>query len=110
MPKTVSSSEAKSRFGELVKWTTENQDKVIVKLYGEPAAVIMSYGEYKEVEQLRKREVKRKALEALDALRQAARRQNPDLTAEEAYRLAGFSEEVIADTLKADEELAAPES
>src|SRR4051794_20793080 len=100
MPKSVSSSEAKSHFGELVKWATENQDKVIVKLYGEPAAVIMSYGEYQEVEQLRKRELKRKALEALDALRQEARRQNPALTAEEAYRLAGFSEEVIEDTLK----------
>lgn len=108
MPKTVSSSEAKSRFGELVKWTTENQDKVIVKLYGEPAAVIMSYSEYEEVEKLRKREQKRKALAALEALRQEVRRQNPDLTAEEAYRLAGFSEKVIQETLKADEELAAP--
>jgi PHD/YefM family antitoxin component YafN of YafNO toxin-antitoxin module len=93
-----------------VKWATENQDKVIVKLYGEPAAVIMSYGEYKEVEQLRKRELKRNALNALDALRREARRQNPDLTDEEAYRLAGFSEEVIADTLKADQELAAAEA
>lgn len=107
MPRTVSSSEAKARFGELVKWTTENQDKVIVKLYGEPAAVIMSYAEYEEVEKLRKRELKRKTLEALDALRQEARRQNPDLSAEEAYRLAGFSEEVIQETLQADDELAA---
>ena len=64
MPRTVSSSEAKSRFGELVKWTTENQDTVVVKLYGEPAAVIISYHEYMEMEGLRKREQKRKALEA----------------------------------------------
>lgn len=107
MPKTVTSSEAKSRFGELVKWTTENQDKVIVKLYGEPTAVIISYTEYEEVEKLRKREQKRKVLEALDALREEVRRQNPDLSDEEAYRLAGFSEEVIQDTLKTDQELAA---
>jgi prevent-host-death family protein len=106
MPKTVSSSEAKSRFGELLKWTAASKDKVIVKLYGEPAAVIMSYAEYTEVEKLRKREQKRKVLEALDALRQEARRQNPNLTAEEAYRLAGFSEEVIQETLQADQELA----
>lgn len=103
MPQTVSSSEAKSRFGELVKWTAENQEQVIVKLYGEPAAVIMSYREYEEVEKLRKREQKRKALAALDALRQEARRQNPDLEAEEAYRLAGFSEEVIQETLEANQ-------
>jgi prevent-host-death family protein len=107
MPKTVSSSEAKSRFGELVKWTTENQDTVGVKLYGEPAAVIMSYREYEEVERLRKREQKRKALEALEALRQESRRQNPDLSSEEAYRLAGFSENVVEETLQADEKLAA---
>ena len=110
MPKTVTSSEAKSRFGELVKWTTENQDKVIVKLYGEPAAVIMSFREYEEVEKLRKREQKRKVLEALDALRAEARQQNPELSAEEAYRLAGFSEDVIQETLQADEKLAAAKS
>ena len=108
MPKTVSSSEAKARFGELVKWTTEHKDNVIVKLYGEPAVVIMPYGEYEEVEKLRKREQKRKTLEALNELRQEARRQNPELTDEEAYRLAGFSEEIIQETLKADQELAAP--
>jgi prevent-host-death family protein len=107
MPKTISSSEARSRFGELIKWTTENQEQVIVKLYGEPVAVIMSYREYEEVEKLRKREQKRKALEALDALRQEARRQNPDLGAEEAYRLAGFSEEVIQETLQKDKALTA---
>lgn len=108
MPRTVSSSEAKSRFGELVKWTTENQDTVVVKLYGEPAAVIISYREYQEVEGLRKREQKRKALEALEALRQESRRQNPDLSSEGAYRLAGFSENVVEETRQADEKLAAP--
>ena len=107
MPKTVSSSEAKARFGELVKWTAEHKDNVIVKLYGEPAAVIMSYSEYEEVEKIRKREQKRKTLEALKELRDEAQRQNPELTAEEAYRLAGFSEEVIEETLNTDQKLAA---
>lgn len=105
MPKTVTSTEAKSRFGELLKWTTESKDAVIVKLYGEPAAAIISYAEYAEVERLRKREQKRKALEALDTLRQEVRRQNPDLTAEEAYRAAGLADEVIRETLQSDEEL-----
>ena len=79
MLKSVSSSEAKSRFGELLKWTTENQDKVIVKLYGEPTAVIISYAEYEELERLRKQEQKRKVLEALDRLRDEVRRQNPKI-------------------------------
>jgi prevent-host-death family protein len=102
MPRIVSSSEAKSHFGELVKWTAENQEQVIVKLYGEPAAVIMSYQEYAEVEKLRKREQKRKALEALDALRAHARQQDPELGAEEAYRRAGFSAETIRETMEAE--------
>lgn len=105
MPRTVSSSEAKSHFGELVKWTTEHQDKVIVKLYGEPAVVILSYGEYEEMEKLRKREQKRKVLESLEDLRKEAGRQNEGLSAEDAYRLAGFSENVIRETLAADQEL-----
>lgn len=105
MPKTVSSSEAKSHFGELVKWTTEHQEQVIVKLYGEPAVVILSYSEYEEMENLRRREQKRKVLEALDALRQEVRQQDPELSAEAAYRLAGFSEEVIRETLAADQAL-----
>ena len=107
MPKTVSSREAKARFGELLKWVDESNESVIVLRYGKPVAVIMSCTEYEEVEKLRKRELKRKAFEALEALRDEVRLQNPGLTAEEAYRLAGFSEEVIQETLKADEELAA---
>lgn len=104
MPRTVSSSEAKSHFGELLKWTTEHQGQVIVKLYGEPAVVILSYSEYEEMEKLRIREQKRKVLEALDALRQQVRQQSPEVGTEEAYRLAGFSEEVIRETLAADQE------
>lgn len=107
MPKQVTSSEAKSRFGELLKWTTENQEKVIVKLYGEPTAVIISYAEYEELEKLRKREQKRQVLAALDQLRAEASGQNPDLSDEEAYRLAGFSEEVVQETLQTDKRLAA---
>lgn len=102
MPKIITASEAKSRLGKLVKWTAETQDAVIVTRYGQPAVVIISYAAYENVQKLRKREHKRKALEALNRLRLEARRQNPDLSAEEAYRLAGFSQAVIQDTLQAD--------
>src|SRR4029453_17816376 len=92
MPKTVSASEVKARFGQILKWTTTNQDEVIVKLYGEPTVVIMPYSEYEAIEKLRKQAQKRKVLEALEELHREARQQNPELVAEEAYRLAGFSE------------------
>jgi prevent-host-death family protein len=106
MPKTVSSTEAKTQFGTLLKWASETNDEVIVKLYGEPRAVILPYHEYEELLKLRKQEQKRKVLAALDELRKEVRRQNPDLIAEEAYRLAGFGEEVIQNTLAKDKELA----
>jgi prevent-host-death family protein len=106
MARTISSSEAKSKFGEIMKWTTEHHDQVIVKLYGEPTAVIMSYAEYEEVQKLRKREQRRQAWEALEKLRKEVQEKMPSLSAEEAYRLAGFSEEVIQETLKADAEMA----
>ena len=60
---------------------------------------------YQEVEKLRKRKQKRKVLKALDLLHAEVRRQNPDLSDEEAYRLADFSEDVIKETLRADQEL-----
>lgn len=34
------------------------------------------------------------------------RHQNPDLSAEKAYRLAGFSDDVMQETLQTDKELA----
>lgn len=106
MPRTVSSTEAKTQFGTLLKWASEENDEVIVKFYGEPKAVIVPYQEYETFLKLRKQEQKRKALEALDELRKEMRRQNPELSQEEAYRLAGFGEEVIQNTLAKDEELA----
>lgn len=107
MPKTVTSTEAKTQFGSLLKWMKEKKDEVIVKVYGEPTAVIMPYPEYEALLKLRKKEQVRKALAALDELRKEVQRQTPDLTAEEAYRMAGFSEEVIQETLAMDEKLAA---
>jgi hypothetical protein len=41
----------------------------------------------------------------LEKLRREVQRKNPDLTAEETYRASGFSEEVIQETLKSDEQL-----
>lgn len=107
MPKTISSTEAQAQFGSVVKWARENNDEVIVKLYGEPAVVLMPYAEYAKLEKLRQQETKRNALKALDAMRRQVQADNPELTAEEAYRLAGFSEDIIRETLESDSHLGA---
>lgn len=105
MSRTVSASEAQSSFGAMVQWAEQNKEEVVIERRGVPAAVILSFEQYKELAQLRERERKRRALAALDELRAEVQRQNPDITAEEAYRAAGFSEEVIQETLQHNEEL-----
>ena len=109
MTKTISASDAQARLGSMLKWAEENQDTVIIERRGKPAGVLISYDEYEELEKLRKQEVGRQALMALRALRQEVQANNSDLSAEEAYRLAGFSEEAIQSTLEKDKELAQTE-
>ncbi len=94
MPKIVSSTEAKGSFGTLLKWMEEHDDEVIVELYNKPAAVLMPYEEYEKVRRLREQERRREALSALRALREEVRARNEDLDEREAYRLAGFSDEI----------------
>jgi prevent-host-death family protein len=106
MPKTVSSTEAKTQFGTLLRWASEKSDEVIVKFYGEPKAVIMPYQEYEAFLKLREKERRRQAWEAVEEIRRRVEARTPDLTREEAYRLAGFSEEVIQETIQKDQELA----
>ena len=106
MPRTVSSSEAQNNFGAMVQWAEENQDKVVVERRGKPAAVIISYETYQKFEELSEQERRRKAFAALEAIRVQVAARNPDLTDEEAYRLAGFSEEAVQSTLESDRKLA----
>ncbi len=106
MTKTVSVTEAQSKLSALVEWTNQNQDSVVVERRGKPAAALISYADYEELARLRQQEKQRKALEKLRAIRQQVRTANPDLTADEAYRLAGFGAEVIQHTLEKDAELA----
>jgi prevent-host-death family protein len=106
MPKIVSSTEAKTQFGTLLKWASQENDEVIVKFYGEPKAVIMPYQEYEALLKLREKERRRQAWEAVEKIRRRIEASTPELSQEEAYRLAGFSEEVVQETLQKDQEFA----
>ncbi|MBI1297550.1 type II toxin-antitoxin system prevent-host-death family antitoxin [bacterium] len=107
MPRVVSSSEAQNNFGAMLQWTEEQGEEIVVERRGRPAAVIISYDEYTEVVRLRQEERKRQALTAIRQARANVRAANQDLSDEEAYRLAGFSQEVIRETLATDEQLKA---
>jgi prevent-host-death family protein len=88
MPKTVSAREAKNRFGSMMEWATENQDEVIVEVYGEPKVVVMPYTEFERVTQLREEARRRDILARLEALRAQVQARNQDLTEAEAGRIA----------------------
>jgi prevent-host-death family protein len=106
MARTVSSSEVQNNFGAMLQWVEENNDEVVVERRGKPAGVIIAYEEYQDILRLRELERRRKVFARMEAIRKQVAERNPDLTAEEAYRLAGFSEDVIQQTLASDRELA----
>jgi len=108
MPKTVSSSEARENFGALLKWAKDNRDEIVVKLRGEPAAVIMSYGEYQEIAELRELRKRQNALTRLRAVRERVQQrvEECELSAEKAYALAGLEEEAAKNILDQDRHLA----
>jgi prevent-host-death family protein len=105
MSRTISSSDAKSRFGEVLKWASEDQEEVVVKLYGEPTAVVISMTTYQQLEEMRKQERKRRALRDLEQLRREISAQFDDLSIEERYRMAGMSEETIREIVAYDQQL-----
>jgi prevent-host-death family protein len=87
MPKTVSASEAKTKFGAIVDWAIESRDDVIVESHGQPKVVIMSFIEYNEVLKLREQARRQNALLRLRKLRDVVRAHNQDLDEDRAASL-----------------------
>jgi prevent-host-death family protein len=101
MPKSISASEAKTRFGAIVEWALESNDDVIVESHGKPRVVIMSFTEYQKVLNLREMAQRREALAELECLRESVRARNPDLDEAGAAALADrFSRDVIEDMVR----------
>jgi len=104
MTRTVTSTEAKSSLGELLRWTSENNEGVIIKHYGEPAAALISYEDFKHLQNLKSATAKRRFALGLRMMRASMQtKMSPQESDEEAFRSAGFSEEVIRDLLAPDE-------
>ncbi len=98
MPRKVSATEAKNRFGALIDWVREHRDEVIVESRGEPAVVIMAYGEYEAAQALREERRRTQALDQLRELRARVQARNADLAPAEGDALAElFSHELIDD-------------
>ena len=65
VPKTVSASEAKTRFGVLLDWAVDHGDDVIVESHGKPKAVIVPFEAYRTMLKLREEPRRRDASDYL---------------------------------------------
>lgn len=93
--RTVSATEAKSRFGTMIDWATKDNREVLVESNGTPKVVIMSYDRYQEVSRAEEEKKRREALENIRSLRKAVQEQST-LTEAEAEEVADrFVREVI---------------
>jgi len=96
MPRTVSASQAKTRFGSIIKWAIDAKDSVIIESYGQPKVVIVPFEAYQQMIELREKARREQALARLERLREEIRAGNRNLTKEQADSLADrFSRKVI---------------
>jgi len=103
MPRTISASQAKTRFGSIIKWAIDAQDNVIIESYGQPKVVIVPFEAYQQMIELQEKARREAALARLERLREEVRVGNRDLTEEQADSLAGrFSREVIEEMADED--------
>lgn len=107
MAVNVSSNEARNHLGRLLKLASEEDEDVIIKVHGNPTAVLISYAEYEQIGDLKKMEKRLRALETVRELRRTISDRTAQLSTEEAYRLAGFGEKATEDIVENDRQIAA---
>lgn len=86
--RTVSATEAKNRFGAVVKSAREADDVVLVENHGEPYVFMVPPAEFKRLQDADRELQRRNRLERLEEIMQRQAELNKDLSAEEADELA----------------------
>ena len=102
MTVSVSSNEARNSLGRLLRLAQDENEAVVIKVRGEPTAVLVSYAEYEALAELRRA---RRAAEALELIRQARARvqeRSGEIPPEEIYRQSGFGPQATDEILRAD--------
>ncbi len=80
MPTTISSNDAKQRWGTLLGDVSERGEEVIVESHGKPKAVVVSVAAYEEVQALREKQRRAEAMERLRRLEERIAASNVGLT------------------------------
>ena len=86
--RTVSATEAKNRFGAIVKSARNDVDAVLIENHGEPYAFILSPSEFQRLQDADKELRRRLRLERLEEIMRVQAERNKDLTADEADEMA----------------------
>jgi len=105
MPKTMSSNDAKQRWGTVLSYVTDQADEVIVESHGKPKAVVLSVAAYEEFQTLR---AQRRRADALDRLRRLNERlvvQNAGVSEEEAIEFGVQLQRELIDDMAARGEI-----
>ena len=86
--RTVSATEAKNRFGAVVKSAREADDVVLVENHGEPYVFMLPPAEFKRLQDADRELQRKNRLERLEEIMQRQAELNQDLSAEAADELA----------------------
>lgn len=100
MLRTVTSSEARNELGELVTWANSKNGSVVINNHGKPVAAIVSYEDFKTLQEQKYEKAKWKFGFGLRFLRNAMQANMlPEDTDEETFRQAGLSQASIEELL-----------
>jgi prevent-host-death family protein len=96
----VSATEAKNKFGAILKHLESTDEDVIIENRGVPTAVVVSIDRFREIEEIEERAKRQRALEEFRKLRAEIARQNEDLSTEEAQEFAKqLSDEIMENVI-----------
>lgn len=86
--RTVSATEAKNRFGAIVKSALESDEVILVENHSEPYVYMVPPGEFERLQEADKELQRRTRLERLESIMRRQAERNSDLSSDEAEALA----------------------
>jgi len=105
MTRTISSNEAKQRWGALMNAVVDDGDEVVIESHGTPKVVVISYDEFLEYRELREIQRRAEIMDRLRALETRLRSRNQDLTPEQVDELADRASREAFDEIAAEGKL-----
>jgi prevent-host-death family protein len=105
MTRTISSNEAKQRWGAVISAVSDEGDEVIVESHGKPKVAVISYAEFERFRALREQQRRAELMERLGALEARQMARNAELTDEQVEELANRAAHEAFDDLAAEGKL-----